>query len=74
MCEPVICLINLVTESVFNFDVLLQVVFDLRRGVADLDLLKIWLASIHSRAPGCPVIVIGTHKDKMIVTNKGNAS
>ena len=54
--------------------IILQVVFDLRRGVADLDHLKIWLASIHSRAPGCPVIVVGTHKDKMIVANKGNAS
>ena len=42
-----------------------QVVFDLRRGLADLIRLKVWLASIHSRAPGCPVIVVGTHKDKL---------
>ncbi|WAR26699.1 LRRK2-like protein [Mya arenaria] len=41
------------------------VVFDLRKGVSEVEKLKSWLVSIRSRAPGCPVIVIGTHLDKL---------
>ncbi|XP_021358112.1 leucine-rich repeat serine/threonine-protein kinase 2-like [Mizuhopecten yessoensis] len=39
------------------------VVMDLRRGMEELNLLRSWLANIHARAPGCPVIVVGTHAD-----------
>ena len=39
--------------------------FDLRKGVADVENLKTWLASIRSHAQHCPVIVVGTHMDKL---------
>lgn len=39
--------------------------FDLRKGVAECEILKSWLASIRSRAPGCPVFIVGTHLDKL---------
>ena len=43
----------------------LQVVFDLRKGVGECENLKAWLSSIRSRAPGCPVFIVGTHLDKL---------
>ncbi|XP_060085692.1 leucine-rich repeat serine/threonine-protein kinase 2-like [Ylistrum balloti] len=39
------------------------VVMDLERGIGEINLLRSWLANIHARAPGCPVIVVGTHSD-----------
>lgn len=32
-------------------------------GTDEIDKLKPWLSNIHARAPGCPVIVVGTHYD-----------
>ncbi|XP_029643298.1 leucine-rich repeat serine/threonine-protein kinase 2 isoform X2 [Octopus sinensis] len=37
------------------------VVFDLRH--KQTDILKCWLANIQAQAPGCPVLVVGTHYD-----------
>ncbi|XP_069115691.1 leucine-rich repeat serine/threonine-protein kinase 2-like isoform X2 [Argopecten irradians] len=39
------------------------VVMSLKKGIEELNLLRSWLANIHARAPGCPVIVVGTHAD-----------
>ncbi|KAL4226999.1 Leucine-rich repeat serine/threonine-protein kinase 2 [Mactra antiquata] len=41
------------------------VVFDLRKGTSECEILKTWLLSIRTRAPGCPVIIVGTHLDKL---------
>ncbi|KAH9504825.1 hypothetical protein Btru_062039 [Bulinus truncatus] len=39
------------------------VVYDISLGTDEIDKLKPWLSNIHARAPGCPVIVVGTHCD-----------
>ncbi|XP_070193267.1 leucine-rich repeat serine/threonine-protein kinase 2-like isoform X2 [Littorina saxatilis] len=39
------------------------VVYDISLGTEEVDKLKPWLANIHARAPGCPVIIVGTHYD-----------
>ncbi|XP_076447984.1 leucine-rich repeat serine/threonine-protein kinase 2-like [Babylonia areolata] len=39
------------------------VVYDISLGIEEVDRLKPWLANIHARAPGCPVIIVGTHYD-----------
>ncbi|CAG5133130.1 unnamed protein product, partial [Candidula unifasciata] len=39
------------------------VVYDISMGTDEIDKLKPWLSNIHARAPGCPVIVVGTHYD-----------
>ncbi|XP_071082435.1 leucine-rich repeat serine/threonine-protein kinase 2-like [Haliotis cracherodii] len=41
------------------------VVYDVSKGPEEIDGLKPWLSNIHFRAPGCPVIVVGTHFDKL---------
>ncbi|XP_046571062.1 leucine-rich repeat serine/threonine-protein kinase 2-like [Haliotis rubra] len=41
------------------------VVYDVSKGLEEIDRLKPWLSNIHFRAPGCPVIVVGTHFDKL---------
>ncbi|XP_060603950.1 leucine-rich repeat serine/threonine-protein kinase 2-like [Ruditapes philippinarum] len=46
------------------------VVFDLRKGVGECENLKSWLGSIRSRAPGCPVFIVGTHLDNLDEGNK----
>ncbi|XP_053378034.1 leucine-rich repeat serine/threonine-protein kinase 2-like isoform X2 [Mercenaria mercenaria] len=46
------------------------VVFDLRKGVNECEILKSWLGSIRSRAPGCPVFIVGTHLDKLDEGNR----
>ncbi|XP_055882524.1 leucine-rich repeat serine/threonine-protein kinase 2-like isoform X3 [Biomphalaria glabrata] len=38
-------------------------VYDISLGLDEIDKLKPWLSNIHARAPGCPVIVVGTHYD-----------
>lgn len=43
----------------------MQGVYDISLGTDEVDRLKPWLANIHARAPGCPVIIVGTHYDKM---------
>ncbi|KAK3610610.1 hypothetical protein CHS0354_009068 [Potamilus streckersoni] len=48
------------------------VVFSLIKGMSDIDQLKSWLSSIHSRAPGCPVIVVGTHLDRLSEGDRAN--
>ncbi|KAL3853636.1 hypothetical protein ACJMK2_017166 [Sinanodonta woodiana] len=50
------------------------VVFSLKLGMSDIDQLKSWLSSIHSRAPGCPVIVVGTHLDRISEGERENIS
>ena len=44
---------------------MIQAVYDLSRGVEELELLRPWLLNIQARAPKCPVIAVGTHKDKL---------
>ncbi|XP_033759236.1 leucine-rich repeat serine/threonine-protein kinase 2-like isoform X1 [Pecten maximus] len=46
------------------------VVMDLRKGIEELNLLRSWLANIHARAPGCPVIVVGTFADLVPATKR----
>ncbi len=42
-----------------------QVVYDMSKGDAETSTLRPWLLNIHARAPLCPVIVVGTHIDKL---------
>ena len=46
----------------------LQAVYDISKGESELTCLMPWLLNIQARAPSSPVIVIGTHIDKL---NKG---
>ncbi|XP_076111293.1 leucine-rich repeat serine/threonine-protein kinase 2-like isoform X1 [Mytilus galloprovincialis] len=48
------------------------VVLRINKGLAELELLKPWLSNIYARAPGCPVIVVGTHFDKVHRSQRGN--
>ncbi|XP_070559105.1 leucine-rich repeat serine/threonine-protein kinase 2-like isoform X2 [Ptychodera flava] len=41
------------------------VVYDLTKGREEVDSLRPWLLTIHARSPGCPVILVGTHEDKL---------
>ena len=47
------------------FCLCLQVVYDISKGESELDLLMPWLLNIQARAPSSPVIIIGTHIDKV---------
>ena len=42
---------------------LFQVIYNLSKGPSEVDMLRPWLVNIQARAPNCPVIVVGTHKD-----------
>ena len=42
-----------------------QAVYDASRGVREVEVLRPWLQTIHARATLCPVIVVGTHWDKV---------
>ncbi|XP_035828110.1 leucine-rich repeat serine/threonine-protein kinase 2 isoform X2 [Aplysia californica] len=46
------------------------VVYDISMGTEEIDKLKPWLSNIHARAPGCPVIVVGTHYDLLPVEGR----
>ncbi|KAK7465047.1 hypothetical protein BaRGS_00037786 [Batillaria attramentaria] len=39
------------------------VVYDISLGMEEVEKLKPWLSNIQARAPGCPVIIVGTHYD-----------
>ncbi|KAK3103691.1 hypothetical protein FSP39_021072 [Pinctada imbricata] len=41
------------------------VVCNIKKGTKEIDQLKPWLSTIHSRAPGCPVIFVMTHLDQI---------
>ncbi|XP_077987744.1 leucine-rich repeat serine/threonine-protein kinase 2-like [Glandiceps talaboti] len=41
------------------------VVYDITKGVQELMDLKPWLLTIMARSPRCPVILVGTHADKL---------
>ncbi|KAK6177348.1 hypothetical protein SNE40_015467 [Patella caerulea] len=41
------------------------IVYDVSRGVSEIDRLQPWLSNILARAPACPVIVVGTHYDRL---------
>lgn len=45
-----------------------QVVYDIHKGESELGCLMPWLLNIQARAPSSPVLVIGTHIDRL---NKG---
>ena len=42
------------------------VVYNLSLGPEEAEMLRPWLLNIQARAPGCPVIVVGTHKDLVL--------
>ena len=46
-----------------------QVVYNISLGTAEVDKMKPWLANIHARAPGCPVVIVGTHYDMLPTGN-----
>ncbi|XP_072026368.1 leucine-rich repeat serine/threonine-protein kinase 2-like [Amphiura filiformis] len=41
------------------------VVFDISRGPDEVQTLRPWMLTIQALAPNCPVIVVGTHMDKV---------
>ncbi|XP_033098201.1 leucine-rich repeat serine/threonine-protein kinase 2-like [Anneissia japonica] len=41
------------------------VVFDLSKGINEINTIRPWLLTIQALAPSCPVILVGTHKDKV---------
>ncbi|XP_022097759.1 leucine-rich repeat serine/threonine-protein kinase 2-like isoform X2 [Acanthaster planci] len=44
---------------------LFLVVYDVSRGPEEVKTLRPWLLTIQALAPSCPVVVVGTHKDKI---------
>ena len=52
---------------VFNTDLMsyFKVVIKMHKGLEEVDIVKPWLSNIYARAPGCPVIIVGTHYDKV---------
>ena len=46
-----------------------QVVYNISKGTEEVDKMKPWLANIHARAPGCPVVIVGTHYDLLPAGN-----
>ena len=44
---------------------LFLVVYDVSKGVGEIDALKPWLLNIHACAPEASVMLVGTHKDKV---------
>lgn len=55
------CYEQITCSSVFSY----QVVYKVNGGDKEINQLKPWLLNIQSRAPGCPVIVVGTHVDQL---------
>ena len=47
-----------------------QVVYNISLGTKEVDQMKPWLANIHARAPGCPVVIVGTHYDQLPIGKK----
>ena len=43
----------------------MQLVYNLSLGESELQMLLPWLLNIQARAPSSPVIVVGTHADKL---------
>ena len=49
-----------------------QVVYNLSLPIqSELESIKPWLQNIHARAPHCPVIIVGTHYDKVTMQASG---
>nr|XP_022298273.1 leucine-rich repeat serine/threonine-protein kinase 2-like isoform X2 [Crassostrea virginica] len=46
------------------------VVCNMKGGLSEIDRLKPWLCNIQARAPGCPVIVVMTHLDRIPEENR----
>ncbi|XP_071805537.1 leucine-rich repeat serine/threonine-protein kinase 2-like isoform X2 [Asterias amurensis] len=44
---------------------LFLVVYDISKGPDEVKTLRPWLLTIQALAPSCPVVVVGTHKDKI---------
>ena len=44
-------------------------VYNISKGNSDTETLRPWLLNIHARAPHCPVIIVGTHIDRL---SRGN--
>lgn len=63
--SPLSSLIPQLEKAADRYYVCCQVVYDVSKGPEEIDRLKPWLSNIHFRAPGCPVIVVGTHFDKL---------
>ena len=42
-----------------------QIAYDLSGGVPAVQSLKPWLVCVQAQAPKCPVIIVGTHMDRL---------
>ena len=54
-----------ITSTVYCFLDSVQVVYNFSRGESELQSLFPWLLNIQARAPSSPVIIVGTHVDRI---------
>ena len=62
----IVCLIQELHQFLRScVDPFIQVVYNFSRGESELQSLLPWLLNIQARAPSSPVIIVGTHVDKI---------
>lgn len=57
--------LNSAYQCLLSSRTLFLVVYDVSKGVSEIDALRPWLLNIHAYAPDASVMLVGTHKDKI---------